>query len=59
MYLPISFKVASLALGQWESAKLAGPQATTDVKLEGPVKNMGGSIKVIFVIMFEILKSCH
>ena len=30
-----------------------------DEKVGGPVKNMGGPIKLIFVIMFEILKSCQ
>ena len=31
----------------------------TDEKFAGPLKNMGGPVKLIHVIMFKILKSCQ
>ena len=36
--------------------KLAAPQSMTDEKVRGPVKKMGGPIKLLYVIMFEIIK---
>ena len=42
-----------------DSAKHAHPWSTTDEKLGGPVKNMGGPIKPFYVLMFEIVKSCQ
>ena len=42
-----------------DTAKLTGPRSSTDEKVGGPVKNMGGPIKLLYVIMFNILKSCQ
>ena len=41
-----------------DTAKLTGPRSSTDEKVGGPVKNMRGPIKLLYVIMFNILKSC-
>ena len=41
------------------AAKLAGPQFMTDENVGGPVENMIRPIKLLYVIMFEILKSCQ
>ena len=30
----------------------------TDEKVGGPMKNMGGLIMLLYIVMFEILKSC-
>ena len=42
-----------------DTAKLTGPRSSTDEKVGGPVKNMRGPIKLLYVIMFNILKSCQ
>ena len=42
-----------------DTAKLTGPRSSTDEKVGGPVENMGGPIKLLYVIMFNILKSCQ
>ena len=42
-----------------DTTKLTGPGSSTDEKVGGPVKNMGAPIKLIYVIMFNILKSCQ
>ena len=42
-----------------DSAKLTSPRSSTDEKVGGPVKNMGGPIKLLYIIMFNILKSCQ
>ena len=42
-----------------DSAKLVGPWSMTNGKVGGPVKNMGGPIKLLYVIMFKILKCCQ
>ena len=41
-----------------DSAKLVSPRSSTDEKVEGPVKNMGGPIKLLYITMFKIGKSC-
>ena len=40
-----------------DSAKLVSPRSLTDEKVGGPVKNMGGPIKLLYIIMFKIGKS--
>ena len=47
-------KMSSLYWIGAQTVKLASSRSTTDEKV-GPVKNMGGPIKFIYVIMFEIL----
>ena len=44
--------------GCTDSAKLVSPQSSTDEKVGGPVKNMGGPIKLLYITMFKIGKSC-
>ena len=34
------------------------PRSSTDEKVGGPVKNMGGPIKLLNITMFKIGKSC-
>ena len=41
-----------------DSAKLVSPRSWTDEKVGGPVKNMGGPIKLLYITMFKIGKSC-
>ena len=41
-----------------DSAKLS-PWSMTDGKVGGPAKNKGGTVKLLYVIIFEILKSCQ
>ena len=41
-----------------DSAKLVSPRSSTDEKVGGPVKNMGGPIKVPYITMFKIGKRC-
>ena len=41
-----------------DSAKLVIPRSLTDEEVGGPVKNMGGPIKLLYITMFEIGKSC-
>ena len=42
-----------------DSVKLADPQSTTNEKLAGPLKNMGAPTKLLYLSIFEILKSCQ
>ena len=42
-----------------DSAKLVSPRSSTDEKVGGPVKNMGGPIKLLCITMFKIGKSCR
>ena len=42
-----------------DSAKLISPRSSTDEKVGGPVKNMGGPIKLLYITMFKIGKSCR
>ena len=42
-----------------DSAKLVSPRSSTDEKVGGPVKNMGGPIKLLYITMFKIGKSCN
>ena len=42
-----------------DSEKLGSPWFTTYEKVGGPVKNMGGPIKLLYTIIYEILKSCQ
>ena len=41
-----------------DSAKLVSPRSSTDEKVGGPVKNMGGPIKLLYITMFKMGKSC-
>ena len=41
-----------------DSAKLVSPRSYTDEKVGGPVKNMGVPIKLLYISMFKIRKSC-
>ena len=41
-----------------DSAKLVSPRSSTNEKVGGPVKNMGGPIKLFCITMFKIGKSC-
>ena len=40
-----------------DSAKLVSPRSSTDENVGGPVKNMGGQMKLLYA-MFKIGKSC-
>ena len=42
-----------------DSAKLVSPRSSADEKVGGPVKNMGGPIKLLCITMFKIGKSCR
>ena len=42
-----------------DSAKLVSPRSSTDEKVAGPVKNMGGPIKLLYITTFKIGKSCE
>ena len=42
-----------------DSAKLGSPWSKTYEKVGGPVKNMGEPIKLLYTIIYEILKSCQ
>ena len=41
-----------------DSTKLVSPRSSTDEIVGGPVKNMGGPIKLLYITMFKIGKSC-
>ena len=40
-----------------DSMKLVCPRSSTDEKVGGPVKNMGGPMKLLYITMFKIGKS--
>ena len=41
-----------------DSAKLVSPRFSTGEKVGGPVKNMGGPIKLPYITMFKTVKNC-
>ena len=47
-----------LQIWNTDSAKLVSPRSSTDENVGGPVKNMGGPIKLLYITMFKIGKSC-
>ena len=46
------------AIMEPDSAKLVSRRSLTDEKVGGPVKNMGGPIKLLYITMFKIGISC-
>ena len=44
-------------MGAADSVKLVSPRSSTDEKVRGLVKNMGGPIKFLYITMFKIVKN--
>ena len=39
-----------------DTAKFAGPLSSTGKKVVGPVKLVGGPVKLLYIIMFKIIE---